>query len=178
MNLDKLAKALCSSAACQQFTADEAERLAAAGDLREIAQGEPLVREGDTGGDLLILLEGSAVAYKHDPQRKEPLRLNPIGVGEVIGEMEVLVGCKRTATVEATAPCTVFVIPGGRIREFLERGDPIASKMTWKMATNLADRLAKMNTVFFDFMRLYAKRQPRPGEFETFKDKILKQWDV
>ena len=67
--------------------------------LRRFVPGAPLVREGEPGGSVLVLLEGSATVYRASASRRAAVaHLRPPAV---IGEVTVLDRSPRTATVEA-----------------------------------------------------------------------------
>ncbi len=67
--------------------------------LRRFGPGTALVREGEPGGSVLVLLEGSATVYRASSTRRAAVaHLRPPAV---IGEVTVLDRSPRTATVEA-----------------------------------------------------------------------------
>lgn len=59
--------------------------------------GETLVREGDPGDTFLILLAGSAVVTTRGAE------VRTLGAGDFLGEISLLDGGPRTATVTATS---------------------------------------------------------------------------
>src|SRR5512139_759336 len=67
-------------------------------ELVHVAGGEVLVRHGEPSDSLYILMRGRLVATRQDAGG-HPVRLGEIGRGEIIGEMSVLTGGTRTATV-------------------------------------------------------------------------------
>lgn len=71
--------------------------------IRKIAEGDTLVREGDQGDELFLLLDG-VLAVSVDGER-----LAEIGPGAVLGERAVLEGGVRTSTLTAETPCKVAV---------------------------------------------------------------------
>jgi hypothetical protein len=72
---------------------------------RSLKEGETLVQQGDEGQELFLLLDG-VVVIKVDGE--EVVELGP---GALLGEMALLEGGKRTATVEARTPTRVVVVP-------------------------------------------------------------------
>jgi flavin reductase (DIM6/NTAB) family NADH-FMN oxidoreductase RutF len=67
----------------------------ALGEEREYADGDPIMRIGEPGGELLLVLEGSV-------RVERPGRTLALGVGELIGEIEVLdPGGGRIADIHA-----------------------------------------------------------------------------
>jgi CRP-like cAMP-binding protein len=72
---------------------------------RNLEQGQALMTEGEEGGELFLLLDGVVdVEVNGD-------RVAEIGPGALLGERALLEGGKRTATVWATTPIRVAVVP-------------------------------------------------------------------
>jgi len=82
------------------------EELAGSLEPLAFARGEVLMRVGDPG-DRFILIESGTVEVEADGV---PLRT--IGPGGYVGEIALLRGVKRTATVRATADVTAFGLRG------------------------------------------------------------------
>jgi hypothetical protein len=72
-------------------------------ELRRLAVGEPLTRQGEPGTELFLLLDGVVVVEVDDRPVAE------LGPGSVVGERAVLEGGARTATLRATTPVRVAV---------------------------------------------------------------------
>jgi len=69
---------------------------------KEVAPTERLIAQGDPGDSLFIIQEGSCtVVVDNDGESHQLARL---GAGEVVGEMAVLTGEPRSASVEAETP--------------------------------------------------------------------------
>lgn len=76
------------------------EKLAAGGELIHVPGGEVLLREGDQSDALFVVASGRMQVFVAAPAG-EDLLVGEIGRGEVIGEMGVLAGEPRSATVRA-----------------------------------------------------------------------------
>ena len=63
-----------------------------------------LVREGEPGDSFLIIRAGSAIVIKDDRQ------LGELGPGDFLGEISLIDGGPRTATVRATTPIDALLI--------------------------------------------------------------------
>jgi hypothetical protein len=71
--------------------------------LRGLTAGEVLVRQGDLGHELFLLLDGVlSVAV-------DGAELGHVGPGAVLGERSVLEGGARTSTLVAVTPCRIAV---------------------------------------------------------------------
>ncbi|MFP5317059.1 MAG: cyclic nucleotide-binding domain-containing protein [Acidimicrobiia bacterium] len=88
--------------------------------IRELPAGEVLVRQGERGDDLYLLLDGVLVV---DVDGRD---LGEIGPGAILGERAALEGGLRTATLRAVTPVRVAVVPAEAVdpdaRAELSRG--------------------------------------------------------
>jgi hypothetical protein len=69
-----------------------------------VEAGDTLVRQGDPGDRLYLLLDGVLVVEVDGRHVAE------VGPGAVVGERAVLEGGRRTATLRAATPCRVAVV--------------------------------------------------------------------
>jgi small-conductance mechanosensitive channel/CRP-like cAMP-binding protein len=96
---------------------DEAHRaLAGASRERLYADGEVVVREGDSGDSMFIVRSGR-VAITLGPDRH---LVAVTETGGYFGEMSLLTGDPRTATVTARGDCTVLEIAAADFRAFVQ----------------------------------------------------------
>jgi signal transduction histidine kinase len=92
--------------------------LDAAGDVK-LAPDEVLMVEGETATALFVVLEGELEVTK-DLDGDEVL-LATCGAGDLLGELSMLHGRPRSATVRATTPATVLRIEPDTLTELLTR---------------------------------------------------------
>jgi CRP-like cAMP-binding protein len=90
-------------------------------DVDEVDTGQRLTIEGAAGYVFFILRDGAASVTVDD---REVTTLTP---GDFFGEMSILGGGRRTATVTATEPSTVWSMFGTRFRQ-LEQQEPDVAK--------------------------------------------------
>ncbi|AYA38864.1 cyclic nucleotide-binding domain-containing protein [Hymenobacter oligotrophus] len=86
------------------------QTLAAAATLSKHAAGRHLFRHGEPGHDLLLLVRGAAYALATEADGTERI-IDQLSSGAAFGEMAVLTGEHRTATVRTASSCTVLRIP-------------------------------------------------------------------
>ncbi|MFM8578502.1 MAG: glucose-6-phosphate dehydrogenase [Planctomycetaceae bacterium] len=79
-----------------------------------VPAGTTLVREGDTSGDLFVVCRGELEAGD-----RAGARLGMIRSGECFGEIAVLLGRPRSATVRALAPCDLLMLETRDFRRIL-----------------------------------------------------------
>lgn len=71
--------------------------------------GDTLLRYGDPGENVLLVLSGHAAVELPVPEGSARL-VNLVGPGELLGEMAVLQGTTRSASVKALEPCVLLEI--------------------------------------------------------------------
>jgi len=106
-------------------------------DALQIASGDFLFREGDSGDKMYVLLEGEIEISLGDYilETAEP--------GVLIGEMALIDDSPRTANAVAKAPCRLAEIDRRRFHFLVQQHPHFATHV---MKT-LADRLRHMNAV-------------------------------
>ncbi len=78
-------------------------------DVRRMAAGSTVTRQGEPGNELYLVLDGM-IAIEVDGER-----LTEVGPGAVLGERAVLEGGLRTSTLVATTPVRIAVAPAAVI---------------------------------------------------------------
>lgn len=82
----------------------QVERLGMLAEEVDVPAGKVLMRQGEEGGDLMVIVRGR-VAIERDGSR-----LNTMGPGDFFGEIALVVGGPRTATATTEEPSTLLVI--------------------------------------------------------------------
>jgi SulP family sulfate permease len=125
-------------------TTEEIGRLGAAVELFEVAPGEVLMREGEPARDLMFIERGRfSVTLSHGTARATHLRI--LTAGNFVGEVAMLRGGVRTASVIAEAPARVVRLSGGTF-DRLFRDDPaVAAMLQRAIAQHLAEKLTESN---------------------------------
>lgn len=83
-------------------------------EMRDVSAGAVIVRKGERGDTMYFVVSGEA-AVQLDPA---PIVLNP---GSFFGEMALLFGAPRSATVVATKPSVLLVLDVADLRELAAR---------------------------------------------------------
>jgi CRP-like cAMP-binding protein len=102
----------------------ERERMAASARERLYGDGDAIVRQGDEGSSLFVVTEGTAVVTV-DPGGE----VARFSAGDYFGEMSLLTGEPRTATVSARGDCRVFEIDASLFREIAAANPAVLEKV-------------------------------------------------
>ena len=102
---------------------------------RVLEPGDVLFREGDVGTEAFQILSGRVSVHLDGPDGATEIAQRT--VGDLIGEMAVVSGAPRSATVTALEPTRVSVVTGSVIEGALRNADPLLAKML----RSLVDRL-------------------------------------
>ncbi len=97
---------------------DQIRQLAERADRRLYTRGEVLVRQGDTGDSLFVILSGRARVESKDEQDRVTV-LAHIPPGDFFGEMSLLTGERRSASVLAEEETEVVVVDKNALAEVL-----------------------------------------------------------
>jgi small-conductance mechanosensitive channel/CRP-like cAMP-binding protein len=102
IEVSRIRHALRSTELLSTISEQEAQILTDDLQLERYAAGEVLIREGEIGDSFFVVLEGTCsitVSANHGGL----IPVTSIGVGSLVGEMSLLAGTPRTATVAATS---------------------------------------------------------------------------
>jgi CRP-like cAMP-binding protein len=113
----------------------ELERVARVADEVHLDSGRKVVEEGQTGNECYVVISGTATVSR------EGTVIATIGAGDHFGELAVLDGGPRTATVTATSDLDLLVI--GR-REFTALLEDVPG-LNRKVLTNLAQWVRRLD---------------------------------
>jgi CRP-like cAMP-binding protein len=129
----------------------ELQRVERAAQERSVRRGELLIREGDSDDVLYVLLSGSAEVVRRDARGAEYVVADVVA-GEVVGELAAIEKRPRSATVRATEPCTLLVLPAE-----LLRAEP-------RLLINLARVMSERFRAHSDLSLYYARERAAIGE--------------
>ena len=125
-------KVLATVELLRGLTADERRSLAEVLVLKRAAAGQPVVQHGEAGASMFVVVEGALGV--HVPGPTEAQRANVLGPGSVFGEMAMLTGEARSATVKALGPVLLYEIGREQMGPVLARrpglADVLAEVMT------------------------------------------------
>lgn len=109
------------------------EQIARLVDEVEAPAGKRLAIVGETGHELFVIVQGQAVVTLPNGRK---VRLGP---GEFFGEMSLVDGGPRSATVEATTPMKLLVVGHREFWQLLDEAPSLNAKVMRTLAGRLRD---------------------------------------
>lgn len=109
----------------------ELETVAAIADELTMPAGRELTKEGARGAEFVVLAEGAADV------RRRGRKVNTLGSGDFLGEIALITGTPRTATVTTTAPSRVLVMTAPAFRRLLRDSPSLQLKVLDALARRL-----------------------------------------
>ncbi|MDF1883232.1 cyclic nucleotide-binding domain-containing protein [Sulfurimonas sp. SAG-AH-194-C21] len=85
--------------------------------------GEYIIKQGGLGNTLYILIRGSAIT------EIDGIKIKTLSHRDYFGEVELLGGTKRTASVKVTLDTVLLAITKKEFKQFLERNPQVSSKV-------------------------------------------------
>ena len=99
--------------------------------FQSFAAGEELINQGDIAEHVFIIIEGHAEAWVNGE------KVGDVEKDEIFGAMAVFTEERRTATVIASDPCTVMVIPKDQFLSLMRSNPRIAHSLIESMARRI-----------------------------------------
>jgi hypothetical protein len=122
----------------ERLDPEDLQRVAAVADERSFATDAVIVREGEVGDELFVILEGTVRVERVEPDGSTRI-LRTYGPGDHVGELAVLLQRPRVATVVAETELRTLVIDGDGLTAILrERPDAAMA-----MLATLAERISR-----------------------------------
>ncbi|MDP9152594.1 MAG: cyclic nucleotide-binding domain-containing protein [Myxococcota bacterium] len=144
-----------------KLTERELLRVMQAVEVREYQNGDVVIREGDEGDELFIVLEGRVRVSRGDQV------LTHFGQGEHVGEMALIRSVPRSASVFAVGAAELIAIRRADFFEILRKEHEIAVKMLWQFLGVLADRLDETSSALHDARRELAAEDVTTDIFQV-----------
>jgi CRP-like cAMP-binding protein len=112
------------------------------GQLKRFAPGDSIVRQGERGGEMYVILQGTTqVLAGSGAQRKALMTLRR---GDVFGEMALVRNIERSADVVAADQVEVLAVDEHFLQRIQRRYPRIAAKVFLNLTRIVSDRLQRM----------------------------------
>jgi CRP/FNR family transcriptional regulator, cyclic AMP receptor protein len=115
----------------QDLSARELAEVAALADEIDLPAGRKLTNEGRSGKEFVVIVDGVADVTRGGKA------INKLGPGDFLGEIALVTGKPRTATVTTRSPATLLVLSAQAFRSLLGKMPSIQAKVL----NTLAERL-------------------------------------
>ncbi len=137
------------SVLCRALTREQTDQILTAMIPVAAEPGTAVVREGERGRGLLVLLEGSVEVRKHDPEGGD-VAIAMVEAPAVLGEMNLLTDQPHSATVRAVTPCKFQLLTRSQFDRLLKSESLAAYKVVAALADVIARRLGRMDEKFVE----------------------------
>jgi CRP-like cAMP-binding protein len=128
------------SALLENFTPAEVRLLSHFMDVYRAAEGQEVIREGDGGDFMLIVVEGRFQVQKQD-RYNTPQRIATVEPGRSLGEMSLIDGEPRFATCVALEPTLFAVLGRESLARIIVEQPLIGAKILMELVLMLSQRL-------------------------------------
>ena len=141
-----------------QLAPRELDQLAEISATKRLRPKQLLMRKGDEGSQVYVIISGRLKVYTAGEEGKESV-LRIMDPGEVIGEIALFDGQPRSASVVALEPAALLVIQRRDLIPFLERNPKTAIKLLGALA-DLVRRISEQfeDRVFLNLPNRLAKK--------------------
>lgn len=144
MDAETLIDRLARHPLLEGLTADEVQVIAENGQLIHVAPPDTLLRQGEPADELCLLLSGSVRVIMRG-ERGFKHELATVEAGGTLGELGLLGGGERGATVKPLEPADCFILPAASVQAMLDERESAAIKLFERLARTVATRLTLMN---------------------------------
>ncbi len=119
--------------------------------LLSATPGVVIVAEHAQESFLCVLARGSALVYKEDSKGAQR-RLATMRPGRVFGEMALIDGWPRSASVVAESDSRIAVLTKGQMEKLNQDLPELGLKFVWRIAETVVARLRRTSGALVDYM--------------------------
>jgi len=113
--------------------------------------GAELIREGESGDFMVLLIEGRIEVFKQD-RRNAPRLIAVINPGQSFGEMSMIDGEPRFASCIAAEPCLLAVLTRAELARIILEQPVLGAKILMELVLMLSQRLRITSSKLIDYM--------------------------
>jgi CRP-like cAMP-binding protein len=130
---DRKVQALRRTALFSDLSKKELSALARMSDDMEVEAGTVLTREGETGREFFVIVDGQVEVTRNGK------RVKRTGGDDFFGEIALIEDIPRTATVTAKTPLRLFVLTSRDFRHLVKESPSVESKVLRSLARRLLE---------------------------------------
>ena len=124
----------------ENFSPAEVRLLAHFMDVYQAPAGTEIIREGEGGDFMLMLIEGKVEVLKRD-RWNTPQLLATVEAGRTLGEMSMIDGEARFATCIATSPVVIAALDRENLARIIVEQPLLGAKILMELVLMLSQRL-------------------------------------
>lgn len=134
-----------------EFSRNDIDVLAEYMEVYRAQPGEIIIREGDGGDFMLLIIEGDVDILKKGALGEQQ-HMTTVGPGMTLGEMSMIDGEPRFATCLATRPTTFGVLTRDNMAKIILDHPSLGAKILVKLVTMLSLRLRQTSARLLHFL--------------------------
>ena len=143
---NEIAELLISHTALTELNREAAQQVARLLVPENVAAGTVLIEEGVTSTNFMALvLEGEAIVGNAIENTGESVLLGEIGAGSVFGELGILDGKPRSATVTAVTDMNIAVLDRAALRTLVDEMPGVGCALLSAIIVRVGERLRATN---------------------------------
>ena len=118
---------------------EEARQFLDTGTILPCKAGDLIIRPGDVGDEMFVVLEGVAEVWGGDDEH--PMSMGLLGPGQIFGEIAFVSKVPRTAKVVANTDMQLLILTQGFFNRAMKKMPLIVAKVLLNLSVILCDRL-------------------------------------
>jgi CRP-like cAMP-binding protein len=134
-----------------EFNRDDVNLLAGYMRIYHAQPGETIIREGDIGDYMLLVIRGEVDIYKTNLMGEQQL-MSSVANGMTLGEMSMIDGEPRFATCVALKETTFGVLTRDSMVKIILERPSLGAKILIKLVTMLSQRLRHSSATLLQYM--------------------------
>ena len=120
------------------YTSDGAKRMLSSGEIKVVSSGEVLFKEGDPPAFVLLVLKGKLEVYVE--RHGKDMVLTDAGPSKILGELSVLCGIQRSASVRVVEDSTIVQWEASEFRGLLLKDVFLSERIFRESLRTLIDK--------------------------------------
>ncbi len=161
LNLEQIIHFLLETPMFGGLDAAELSRIVHIMQVQRLREGQTLFEEGAAGDAWYVIFDGSVEVLKEEDEGFNIIAT--LGPRSCLGEMAILDGSSRSASVQAVASTTVLRFPRDAFLQLIEDNNLAAYKLIFEMAKVLAARQRNTTSRLVSLMRRHDDEEVREG---------------
>ena len=135
----------------KNLTPGELDKIVKISKLVKVKKGTTIIKEGAPGTAMYMLVQGKARVLKDIPDSEEKTLMADIEAPSVVGEMALIDGSPRSASVATLTDCVLMCVEQGNFNRLRRAYDPAAFKVIRELAFTLCERLEQKTALVVQF---------------------------